>query len=320
MRQGAVSITASLDSALSADWLLVTDSPWACIYTDIPRERRIVFLMEPPEVTRYRMSYLEQFGIIVSPYDIPQLTGRVVISPPCIGWFAGSSAFKTIDDAMSYPLPKKTREISMVTSMKRRIPGRKKRLALMDALTSALGSRFDRFGAGILPIEDKLDGIAPYRYHVAIENSRHEHYWTEKLVDAWIGWALPIYCGDPSILDRIPDARGIELIDTDDISGSVRRVIDILAEDPYEQRIDAIKACREWAIANANPYERTCDIIAGAGEAARSVPRLAEPEMLRIVMKGMRAMTLDAAEMALGKGIADRSFATYCRIKHRTWA
>jgi hypothetical protein len=34
-----------------------------------------------------------------------------------------------------------------------------------------------------------------------LENSQSPHYWTEKLTDAYLGWAFPLYVGCPNVGD-----------------------------------------------------------------------------------------------------------------------
>src|SRR5437667_94736 len=62
----------------------------------------------------------------------------------------------------------------------------------------------DVSGRGIRAIEDKADGILPYRYHVALENSQFPDYWTEKLADAFLGFAHPLYWGCPNLERYFP--------------------------------------------------------------------------------------------------------------------
>lgn len=319
MRGGEIVFSAEAGDATSADWLYVGDSPWACFHTNIPRERRILFLMEPPGVRRYSAHYLEQFGTVVSPYEIPGYGGRVVVGCPCIGWFAGEQKFRALDDARSMPMPEKSDRVSMVTSLKRRLPGRVERIALMETLKEGLGDGFVCFGREFRPIGDKLDAIAPFKYHVAIENSRLPFYWTEKLADAWIGWALPIYCGDPTILSQVPDPRGVEIIDASDPRGALERIRALVAEDTFESRVDAIAKCRAWAIETSNPFEQTCRIIESAPCDVKNAPRLTTPELISIPAKGTTAALCSAVRALFGSRAAGAVLQRYCRYKGRYW-
>jgi hypothetical protein len=303
MRGGKILFLKHPEDAQSADWLFVTDTPHLAFLTNIPKERRIVFLMEPPAIHEYSEGYLDQFGIVVSPYKIENYSGRVIISNPCLGWFAGISTgsterldwfaetgidktgdrgffFKNLRDVREYECSPKNKTISIIVSLKNFCEGHAKRLAFLEALKARYGAKIDYYGREFNPIDDKLDAISPYKYHIAIENSQIENYWSEKLTDAWIGWSLPIYCGDPTLIDRIPDPLGIEIIDIDDIPSSLKKIDDILESDIYYSRVEAIKKCRDWAIAEGNPYEKVCRIIESADKSVIDVPKLGRQVLL----------------------------------------
>jgi GR25 family glycosyltransferase involved in LPS biosynthesis len=68
-----------------------------------------------------------------------------------------------------------------------------------------------------------FDIIKEYKFMICMENSQVENYWTEKLVNGYIGNTIPIYWGDPNITDifnsksfininTLGVERGIELI------------------------------------------------------------------------------------------------------------
>ena len=44
-----------------------------------------------------------------------------------------------------------------------------------------------------------VDKIRPYKFMIAFENECRENYNTEKILNAWLGNAIPIYFGDPNI-------------------------------------------------------------------------------------------------------------------------
>jgi hypothetical protein len=67
-----------------------------------------------------------------------------------------------------------------------------------------------------------LDSLSPdaktvlfetYQFHLAIENSRQENYFTEKLIDCLISKTIPIYYGCPNI-DEYFDTKGWILLET----------------------------------------------------------------------------------------------------------
>lgn len=283
MREGVYRFTVEERAALEADWLFVGDSAANVIHTNIPRERRVLFLMEPPAIREYPLPYLEQFGVLVTPAEIVSYSGKCVVGNPCLGWFAGigmgsdvagAAKFNSFEEVKKYTPPKKERRVSIVSSLKKRSQGHRERLAFLKEMQSYFGDKVDYYGRNLRSVEDKLDAIAPYKYHVAIENCQLENYWTEKLADAWVGWSLPIYCGDPSILRQVPNSRGLEVIDVRDVQTSLRKIERLLEEDPYEERLTAIQECRDWALRKSNPYERLCEIAESLGTEAGAIPRL----------------------------------------------
>ena len=108
-------------------WLVVFDEAPAGFGTTTPRERRILFVTEPPEIKKYPRSYLAQFGMVVSPYDFRSVERRsMVIGNPCLNWHFGVShasgkyvsTFGCLDELRHMPMPQKTGLISVVCSNK----------------------------------------------------------------------------------------------------------------------------------------------------------------------------------------------------------
>jgi hypothetical protein len=174
--------------AREADWLVVSDFPMSDFITKIPWERRILFLMEPPIIRKYELSYVSQFGVLVAPYHFDGYPGQIIRGNPCVGWRVGahSRSFATLSDVENYPIPDKNKTISVISSLKKKRSGHRRRVAFLSALMSRYGEKIDYYGYGFSRIADKLDGIAPYKYHIAIENCNLNNYWTEKLADSWI--------------------------------------------------------------------------------------------------------------------------------------
>jgi hypothetical protein len=51
------------------------------------------------------------------------------------------------------------------------------------------------FGRGFKEIEHKNEGLEPYMFSIAIENSVSDYYWTEKIMDCFSTKTIPIYRG-----------------------------------------------------------------------------------------------------------------------------
>lgn len=312
MYGGKYIFTANYNDISQCKWLTVIDPAHGAFYTRIPKERRILFIAEPPEILYFARYYLEQFGTIISTYNISGLSANFIVSNPHLGWWAGKTGeMNSYEKALNYAMPMKEKTISIISSLKHRIKYHRRRIKFMNAAKKYLGNILDCYGREINPVNDKLEAIAKYKYHIVIENSRHKNYWTEKLTDAWAGYALPIYFGDPDILSQVPDKNGLEVINIDDIPGALKRVREIIDSDIYYSRLEAIKRCRQWALKESNRYEKVCEIIESSQD---NTPDLKKPELLRINMK--HGKIFDVLQK-ISPEFADKIITSYCRHKKR---
>ena len=93
----------------------------------------------------------------------------------------------------------------------------------------------DLFGRGSRPLGDKAEALAPYKYHLAIENHVSEHHITEKLTDAFLGRCLPFYIGAPNAADYFP-AESFIALDIADPEGAARIIRKAIATDQWGRR------------------------------------------------------------------------------------
>lgn len=100
-------------------------------------------------------------------------------------------------DNFDYGVHPKTKNFSIIASGKRELPGHK----LRHTIVQAADGNIDLFGNGYQPIRDKIEGLRDYRFHFAIENSKKDYWFTEKLIDCLMTGTIPIYWGCPSIGD-----------------------------------------------------------------------------------------------------------------------
>lgn len=204
-----------VDEPPDADYLLaIADGAMPVCACDIPRERRIVVLMENPAIWTPPLAYLEYFGAVLSPLPIcvPEGT-RLILSQPAVSWFYGLQFrtdkglshepvldnFLQLDDLAVMPIPEKTRLLSCVVSSKGTTSGHQWRIQTAVALKAYFGEDIDMYGFGWNPVADKREAIDPYLFTVVIENDSKDNYWTEKLSDAILGYSQPIYAGAPNV-------------------------------------------------------------------------------------------------------------------------
>ena len=261
----------------AADWLVVFDDLTAPLRTRVPWSRRMVFLSEPPHMKRYALRYLNQFGVVVGPVPVGRgYRGRVVMQQPALPWYYGVN-WKTGTalgwDAMGRH-PVKSRRISVVASAKDWRPLYRERRRFVEKLKQALGAELDEFGHGVRPVDDKAEAIAPYRYHVVLENNKVDRFWTEKLADAYLGEAFPIYSGGGE-LDRDFDPASFATIDVSDSDRAVAAVRGILAADPAAHAQPLLQAMHERVMKEHNVFAICERIIRDVGSEEQA--RLREP-------------------------------------------
>lgn len=144
----------------------------------------------------------------------------------------------------------KTQVLSAILSLEKRLPGHIKRLAFIPFLEKV--SRFDLYGRnridspsyrGPLPFAQKEDGLFPYKYTFAAENSCERNYWTEKIADAILSECLCFYWGCPNLGDFI-DERAFVRIDLDKPDEALATIKECIANDEWSKRIEYIRAAK----------------------------------------------------------------------------
>lgn len=265
------------------DWLVVYDrfpsvggerfSLWSEELV-CPPENTLFVTVEPSSIKSYEPDFLAQFGYVLTghePWSI-QCPG-IIRSQPALRWFYGRGGgnIKTLEQMRAEPPRVKTRGISTVCSSKRhRHTLHRKRFEFTRQIRKAI-PELDVFGYGLRPIADKAEALDPYRYHIAVENHRCDHHWTEKVADAFLGWCLPLYCGCTNLGDYFPSESFIE-IDINDPAGTVDLIRDLLTSDEYERRIQAITEARDLVLNQYNIFAVVSNLIGEGGRPAPNQP------------------------------------------------
>lgn len=239
------------------DWLVVYDDlptergrdvePLAC-----PREHTLLITAEPSSVKVYGSHFTRQFGWVVTsqePWALPH--PRAIRCQPGLIWYYGATGHgdaviseRGRFDSIVRHLPlQKTRWLSTVCSNKRqRHTLHYQRVRFVQRLKAAL-PELDVFGHGWNYLPDKADALDSYRFHLAIENHRAPHHWTEKLADAFLGICLPFYYGCPNYADYFPEESVIP-IDIFDFEGSLEIIRRAIRDREEEKRRAAVLESR----------------------------------------------------------------------------
>ena len=111
----------------------------------------------------------------------------------------------------------------------------------------------DVYGHGFKPIPDKWDVIAPYKYHLVLENSVIKDYWSEKLADSFLGFSFPIYHGCPNIYDYF-SKDSLSVIDINNIDQAVKILQNIIEGNIYDNSMQAIDISRNQVLNQYNIF------------------------------------------------------------------
>lgn len=109
-----------------------------------------------------------------------------------------------------YGLYEKSRLCSMFLSPKKIVPAHHFRHQIAERYQDSV----DFFGGPFNSrhLLNKHEGMLPYRFSIAMENSNASLYYTEKLTDCFATGTVPIYWGTPDI-GEIFDINGVILLD-----------------------------------------------------------------------------------------------------------
>lgn len=227
--------------------------------------RAVLLTLEPPLTRDYRPKYLAQFDLVVSCHRNlrhPNVRNEYQGQTWHIGMHKGASAVDRqnfrgtmgYDELLALQPPAKSANISVICSASTRLPGHRARRAFVDRLLARLGDRVGAFGRGVRPIPDKADAIIPYRYHIALENSRLRDYWTEKLADSYLGWAFPIYWGCENVDDYLPGDSLIK-IDIGRPSEAIDTIESVMEQELTPERMAALAEARSLVLDRYNTFD-----------------------------------------------------------------
>ena len=154
--------------------------------------------------------------------------------------------------------------LSSVTSELFYLEGHKARLQLISLLDKRIAEGFDLWGkrynnhffAGIAnykgELKNKYDGLWPYQYHFACENSLLDDYFTEKIVDPILAECLCFYDGCLNIEAYI-DERAFIRIDVFDPLSAIERIITAIQAGEWDRRIGYIRQQKARLLSELNP-------------------------------------------------------------------
>ena len=124
----------------------------------------------------------------------------------------------------------KSRHMSLIASARRQLAGHRLRHEISDWITET-NQEVTLLGRAHQPIEEKQEGLAPYRFSVVIENCREPGYFSEKLMDCLLCRTIPIYWGAPDVAEFF-NAAGMVICQS---AQELREAISSLNSADYER-------------------------------------------------------------------------------------
>lgn len=222
--------------------------------------------MEPDEnMSKVSNKFLSQFSCLIT--CDRKVIHQKKIYQNWITWWVGilvnklnkNHEFRSIvklnyDQLTKMDFPEKQNRISIIISNKNFSEGHRNRLNFIEKIRKLPISKYiDIYGHGYNHIPNKWDAIINYKYHLVLENSRQKDYWSEKLGDAFLGFALPIYYGCPNIYEYF-DRDSLILIDINDVNNSVKVLQDLIDHDVFQNKKAKLKVAREAILNKYNIF------------------------------------------------------------------
>jgi len=242
------------DPLPECDAILVFNNPSQKIQTTCPPENVIAFMMEPGIYNEHPWMFkgLEQYARVYSPLE---RSSNTIVSPGFLGWHVQQNW----NDLSALAVPGKEKNMSCIASGLKQLKGHRLRLNFLKALQKEIPS-IDHFGKGSNYIPDKMDGLLPYRFSIAIENTSTSYYFTEKITDCFLAYTIPVYYGCTNISRYFPKGSFIH-IDIEDPVKAIEKIRQTIENDDWQERLPAIKEARELVLNKYQPLAAAASIF-----------------------------------------------------------
>lgn len=232
------------DAVEECDYLIILDYPRKDFSVKVNRNNIIHLCLEPPnEISKYRQYANKKVKWIFNQLDIKR---NNILSHGALPWHIDKD-FDFLKQLKVESLQKEN-SVVWITSNQRSSKGHKKRMDFLDNIKEL--SFVNLYGRGINPIQDKFEVLSKSKYAIAYENFQSDYYWTEKIIDCFLSYTMPLYFGCNKIDNFFPKDAFIQ-IDTNDKHVDLF-LQEIIASNKWEENLDAISKARELIL---NEYQ-----------------------------------------------------------------
>jgi Glycosyltransferase family 10 (fucosyltransferase) C-term len=273
------------------DYIVILNRPAEPTTVTCPPQNIWAIIDEPPnELSRHWHRGFDAYQRIFT-QDFTLRGARYVLSHPALPWLVD----RDYDYLMNSPMPDKEKQLSWVTSDRNDTAGHRLRMRFLSKLRNQV--EFELYGRGFQPLQDKWEGLAPYRYSIAVENFHTPYYWSEKIADCFLAWTMPIYSGSSRIEHYFPKEAMVR-IDIRDPQ-AIDQVREVMASDRWERNLDAIHEARQLVLNRYQLFPFLAQQIT-AHEACRGA---AQPPVPQQVAIRSRTNPLNFALMLARRGL-----------------
>jgi hypothetical protein len=289
-RWGSYQFTDVGEITSAADFWCVLDGLREADTAEISSGKVILLCHEPPDIKNYHPAFLDQFDAVYACHrnfrhrnlrlhqqGLPWLAGLVGQRGPADHYDASASL--SYDDFSAMATPDKSNLISTMLSTISKAAGHRQRQKFVE-IAAARIPELHIFGRGRTPVADKKDAILTYRFHLVLENSAVDHYWTEKLADAYLCHAFPIYWGAPNLNNYFPSDSFLQ-IDIIKVEESIRAIQNLLDRGLSQRQLEGLAEARNMVLNKYNIYAlmvESCDELRAADPDLQPAIRTIWPE------------------------------------------
>jgi len=146
-------------------------------------------------------------------------------------------------------------KVSHVMSNKNNLPGHQLRHKTQGIVNKK--RNFELLFPKSIEIDKKYQLFESTMFHITIENSKNTNYISEKIIDCFMSYTIPIYWGCPNISDYF-DNKGIIFFETEE---ELNNILDNLTENEYYRRLESVKKNYEIANNFAFYFDRVNEVL-----------------------------------------------------------
>lgn len=216
---------------------MVTENHFHLIDT-IAEPRKVALIIEPPAINPASYEWIKN----PSNYNkfehvLTYCKDLLSVSPKFKFYVFGGCWIHQADRA----LHSKYKNISIIASAKRDTDGHRLRHEVVQQFRPYIDGVF---GNGYQFIQNKIEGLRDYRFHIVLENMQQAGWVSEKLLDCIMTGCIPIYWGAPDIGEYFNVDGIIQFRTIDDL----KNILPMCTPEYYESKL--MEIAENWHLAH----------------------------------------------------------------------